>query len=85
MDKLTQLLTEAKPYYFKRKRNRRITAAACAIVPCIAAFVLTFSNPKQLEGPIYDVWTEEIYQAEFGSVIEDLGFPVDEYGLLQVG
>ena len=84
MDKLTQLLSDAKPLYFKRKRNRRITAAVCALTPCLAAIALTFYNPKAPNGPIYDLWSDEIYQAQCGSIVEDYGLPVDEYGLLKV-
>lgn len=84
MDRLEQLLNEAKPLYFKRKRNRRVTAALCALTPCLVAVFLSFHTQVAQQGPIYDIWMEEIDWAENGSVIQDMGLPVDEYGLLKV-
>lgn len=84
MDRLDELLRDAKPYYHKRKRMRRMLAATSSL--CVLCFVgmFSFNLFYQTHSPIYDVWTDEIEQLQVGSVIEDLGLPVDEYGLLKV-
>jgi len=84
MDKLELLLNEAKPLYMKRKKNRRIAAGICSVMPCFAALFLSFNTSFHAQSPIYDIWADEIDTLEVGSVIEDLGLPVDEYGLLKV-
>lgn len=84
MDRIDELLRQAKPYYHKRKRTRRIIAATSSFCSlcfvCLFSFNLLYKNNT----PIYDVWTDEIEQLQIGSAIEDLGLPVDEYGLLKV-
>ena len=84
MDKLDILLSQTRPLYFKRKRNRRLAAAASILSPCVVALFLSFWNFSSPQSLIYDVWSDEIYQAQCGSIIEDYGLPVDEYGLLKV-
>lgn len=84
MDRLDELLSEAKPYYKTRKRNRRLMAIGSTLGAFIMVCGLSLQNINRTQGPIYDLWIDEVYQAENGSVIEDLGLPVDEYGLLEV-
>ena len=84
MDQLSELIKEAKPLYFARKRNRRFAAGTSVLALFALVFSFAFSSPSD-SGFIYDVWSEEIFQAENGSIIEDMGLPVDEYGLLMVG
>ena len=84
MDRLDELLSEAKPYYKTRKRNRRLMAIGSTLGAFVLVCGLTLQNFNQTKSPIYDFWIDEVYQAESGSVIEDLGLPVDEYGLLEV-
>ena len=83
MDRLDELLRDAKPYYRKRKRARRVWAATSSL--CTLCFVCLFSfhTFNTSHAPIYDMWTDEIEQLQVGSVIEDMGLPVDEYGLLK--
>ena len=83
MTDLADLLKEAKPLYFARKRHRKyakLTSVLCAI----ALFGFTFYGRSNVSSPIFDAWSEEIYQAQNGSAIEDLGLPVDEFGLLWI-
>ena len=79
MDKLSVLLQEAKPLYFKRKRARALTAKCLMVVVpiVIATFaILPFSlNNSPSEISYYNTST---------SVIEQMGFPTDDYGLLKV-
>ncbi|MBQ7659926.1 MAG: hypothetical protein IJS26_04210 [Alphaproteobacteria bacterium] len=84
MTNIDDLLRQAKPLYLRRKRNRRLAAGASAVLACSFAFILTFHAPKKIQSPIYDVYVNEIYQAETGSIIEDFGLPTDEFGLLLV-
>lgn len=84
MDRLDELLSEAKPYYKTRKRNRRLMAVGSTLGAFCMVFMISLHNFNQTQSPIYDVWMDEIYQTENGSVLEDLGLPVDEYGLLEV-
>lgn len=84
MDRLDELLSEAKPYYKARKRNRRLAAICSTLGAFVVVCGLSVQNFRQVQSPIYDLWIDEIYQAENGSVIEDMGLPADEYGLLEV-
>lgn len=86
MDEISSLIREAKPLYFARKRRRNQIKAALATV----AFVFMLGNfiPLKYNSYTYglDMEMEQaIAQIEEGSVIEDMGLPVDEYGLLMVG
>ncbi|MBQ8870470.1 MAG: hypothetical protein IJ019_03745 [Alphaproteobacteria bacterium] len=82
MENISKLIQQAKPLYFARKRRRRILGSVGTLM--CGCFLLFMTSVKQ-ESLIYDVWMEEVYSASNGSIIEDLGLPVDEYGLLWVG
>lgn len=82
MEEISKLIQEAKPLYFARKKRRKIVASVGAFA--CSCFIVFMAGFKQNE-PIYDMWTEEVYSASNGSVIEDMGLPVDEYGLLWIG
>lgn len=84
MEDISKILREARPLYFARKRRRRIMAASASLAAVFAIiFNVVFVSPQ--DEPLYDLWSEQIYMTENGSVIEDMGLPVDEYGLLMVG
>lgn len=83
MEDISALIREAKPLYFARKRRRRAAVSLSAAVLFLgAAFAFSFM-PQPPIG--YDSWTEQLYATQNGSVIEDMGLPVDEYGLLMIG
>lgn len=84
MTDIDELLSEAKPLYVRRKKERRAIFSFLSLGVC-AAFSLLMFQTQTPSGAICDVWTDEIYQAENGSVIEDMGLPTDDYGLLLVG
>ena len=84
MERIDELLRTAKPLYLRRKRNRRIAAATSTLGAFCFVLALGFQSLKQSSTPIYDCWTDEIYQAQNGSVIEDMGLPTDEYGLFWI-
>ena len=86
MDDISNLIREAKPLYFARKRrNNRIKAGLATLV-----FIFMLGNfiPLKYNSYTYGLDTEmeqAIAQIEDGSVIEEMGLPTDEYGLLMVG
>ncbi len=82
MEEISKLIQEAKPLYFARKKRRRIlTSVSVAMCCCLFVFAATVKQST----PIYDFWEQEVYSASNGSIIEDMGLPVDEYGLLWIG
>ena len=82
MEEISKLIQQAKPLYFARKRRRKAMASVGTLMCCCTLlFAVTFEH----KSPIYDTWAEEVYSASNGSVIEDMGLPVDEYGLLWIG
>ena len=75
-DKVSRLLSEARPLYFKEKRAKTKAFAICA------AFFLVFgmaSFHMVSDSPLGD-------RIKYGQTLsaEDYGFPVDEYGLIMV-
>lgn len=83
MEEISKLIREARPLYFARKRRRRVIKAVVGGVAGLALFFALFTQQK-VQPLLFDAWTEELYMTENGSVIEDMGLPVDEYGLLMV-
>ncbi len=77
MQKVSDLIKEVKPYYLKKRSNLRKIRAAAAIF-----FIMIFSATF---GIIYT--NEDLSESlMYGETLtaEDLGFPVDSYGLLMV-
>lgn len=77
MDRVSELIQEVKPYYAK-KRNRLRRMRAVAAVLLVVFFSATF-------GVLYN--DEDLTDSlMYGDTLtaEDLGFPVDSYGLLMV-
>ena len=82
---ISLLIKEAKPLYFARKRQKRQLGMMSAMFACLV-FVSPFFMQSAPTGYVYDFdgMTEEINLTQNGSIIEDMGLPVDEYGLLKV-
>ncbi len=82
MDEISALIREAKPLYLARKRRRnavRSVAAALAIV-WVGALLYRPAVPQS-----YDYyWDSEFSVSDNVSVIEEMGLPTDDYGLLMV-
>lgn len=78
MKNISALIKEAKPLYFARKKKRGRIKAALAMLVCLIG--VSFMMPQKTT---YDI-DNEIYQIVNGSVIEDMGLPVDDLGLLLV-
>ena len=83
MDDISDLLKEAKPLYFRRKRIRNLTKAAGVL--SIAAF-LALGTFQRADNYVYDFdnMSSTISMLQNGSASEDLGLPTDEYGFLRI-
>ena len=77
LDKVSNLLKEVKPYYIKKRKKMTKLKAACAI------FAILFSGTTlgiiNFNSDISDI-------IRYGNTLsaDDLGFPVDAYGLVMV-
>lgn len=77
MQKISDLLQEVKPYYLKKKnrlRRLRVVASFLFIMFFSTTFGFVYTNEDLSDSLMYG----EVLTAE------DLGFPVDSYGLLMV-
>ena len=83
MENISLLIREAKPLYFASKRRRNQLKTVLAVFIC--ALGLSWFSPRE-SGYLYDFndAEQEIYLTENGSVIEDMGLPVDDDGFLKI-
>ena len=75
--KVSELLGEVKMYYYAKRRRRFRLRAACAVIFLMFSFLsldLVMTNDDLMD------------TLKYGDSLtaEDLGFPVDSYGLLMV-
>ncbi len=83
MDDISNLLQEAKPLYVARKKQRnRIKAVLCMLVGVV--MIGTFM-PQKSAFVDNGEWVDYEQYISQTSPLEDMGLPVDEYGLLMVG
>ncbi len=79
MDTISELLQEARPLYFERKKRKEfIKKSAFLIIPVL--FCLTAILPFTINTNN----NEDNYYASSTSIIEQMGLPTDDYGLLKV-
>lgn len=88
MDDISKLLKEAKPLYFSRKRRNNQIKSGLALVVCAAFLGIFYSQSATYSDE--SVYGYYFYGTEYNlsdneSVIEKMGLPTDEYGLLMVG
>lgn len=82
MDDISKLLQEAKPLYIARKKQRnRVKAVLCMLVGVV--MIGTFM-PQKSAFVDNGEWIDYEKYVSQASQIEDMGLPVDEYGLLMV-
>lgn len=82
MDEISALIREAKPLYLARKRRRNILKSAMAAAVVLWVGVLAY---RPVVPQSYDYyWDSEFSVSNNVSVIEEMGLPTDEYGLLMV-
>ena len=79
MDKISELLQEARPLYFERKKRKEfIKKSMFLIIPmlfltlAIVPFTFNLNNENNS------------YYTSSTSIVEQMGFPTDDYGLLKV-
>ena len=77
MQKVSALLQEVKPYFKERRKNLAKIKVACAL------FMLMFSGTTL---GVINFNTDVSDTLKYGSTLssEDLGLPVDSYGLIAV-
>ena len=84
MQNISDLIKEAKPLYFARKKRNNRIKAGLATLAC--AFLLFAFIPQKQSTELYYYWdlgyTENSNNLTY---VENLGLPVDDYGLLLVG
>ena len=77
MEKISSLIQEVKPYYKKRRRNKTFAKVAFTLLLLFfCGTTFTFMNFN----------TDLTDTLKYGSALDaqDLGFPVDSYGLITV-
>ena len=83
MDDISKLLQEAKPLYFSRKRQRnRIKVGICTLVGVVMLSLFVPQKSSYIDDGEWVDYEQYISQV---SPIEEMGLPVDEFGLLMVG
>lgn len=77
MDKVSELLKEVKPYYMQKRKNTAKLKIACAMLTILLS--ATTMGVVNFNTDISDI-------IKYGNTLsaEDLGLPVDAYGLLMV-
>lgn len=91
MEDISNLIQEAKPLYFARKKRRRQIKAIGTVLGCFliaqTAFMITNkSDMGQLDGLYTYLYDNASFDKSFAFAIttSDSEIPVDEYGLLAV-
>ena len=79
LKKVSSVLNEVKMYYYAKRKNTRKHLR----IACVMAFLLVSITSAGLVTTNED-FTETLMYGDTLSA-EDLGFPVDSYGLLMVG
>lgn len=84
MQDISDLIKEAKPLYWARKkRNNRIKAGLAALA---CAFLLFAFIPEKQTSELYYYWDLGYTETNNNlTYVENFGLPVDDYGLLLVG
>lgn len=79
MDKISELLQEAKPLYFQRKKRKEILKKSTfLIVPVLFISLAVLPFTMKFSDNNTDYYTSST------SIVEQMGFPTDDYGLLKV-
>ena len=82
MQDISELIKEAKPLYFARKkRNFQIKSGLTALACVLFVFSLW---PKSQQVDNFSFWDLGYSDTETITYVENFGLPVDDYGLLWV-
>ncbi len=77
MKKVSELISEVKPYYRKKQKNNRVIKAACVIL-----LLMVSGTSVGLISSNHEIADTLMYGTTLSA--EDLGLPVDSYGLISV-
>lgn len=83
MENISDIIKEAKPLYLARKRRNNVLKSVAGVAAC-TVFLFLAVPQKQ---PTYDgsyFWNLGYTEPYSTSYVENLGLPVDDYGLLLV-
>ena len=83
MQDISALIQEAKPLYFTRKKRRNQMKIGATMMLCVGLLLTVFWPGVQNDGSY--IWETGYNEVETASYVENLGLPVDDYGLLLVG
>jgi len=78
MQKVASLVKEVKPVYRKRMNQKFMAKAAC--ISALMMFTFSFAAFNY----VYNTSDYKCISCAEDSVIDDLGLPVDQYGLLDI-
>ena len=82
MEDISNIIKEAKPLYFARKRRNNFIKGSLAVLFCVVMMnIFTMSSYTVYYS---DDFLNELSDVTEGSVIADMGLPTDDYGLLMV-
>lgn len=83
MEDISDLIKEAKPLYFKRKRRNKIIKTSASLFSVV---LLVFAFWPQTDNSSYSSLYWNLGEDEYQQIssIEEMGLPVDDYGLLKV-
>lgn len=81
-NEISQLIKEAKPLYFARKKRNNRFKAGLAMLVCIWGISSFYPKAEDYSYYADAGW----FAAESDvSVIEEMGLPTDDYGFLMIG
>ncbi len=75
--KISALVKEAKPAYERNQRQKLMTKVAC--ISAMMMFTLSFGLLDQIN---YDKYETAAYSED--TILDEMGMPIDNYGLLMV-
>ena len=86
---ISNLIKEAKPLYFKRKRRRRmIKNISVGVVSClmIGVFMMQSPTPTAINQDFYTyLYDDEVYNQDFYLLTAaDMLLPMDEYEMMEL-
>ena len=86
---ISNLIKEAKPLYFKRKRRRRmIKNISVGVVSCLmmGVFMMQSLTPTVTNQDFYTyLYDDEVYNQDFYLLTEaDMLLPMDEYEMMEL-
>lgn len=82
MQDISDLIKEARPLYFARKKRNNRIKSGLAVLGCSLLVFASWPDKRPVE--TFAFWDLGYTESEKATYVENLGLPVDDYGLLQV-